>query len=557
MTNFKKLCRFKHVNRFTLPAALIAIVCGPGHSQTLTPRIFYSDLQSGPNVGGENNAGALVTIYGDRFGTSRGNSSVTVGGGAAASYQVWTNTKVTFQLGSAAKTGNIVLKTASGSSNAVPFTVRSGNIYFISTDGSDGNSGSYVRPWRTIPHAVHSIAAGDIIYARNGVSQTSDDGQGWNSALTIRSQWSAASGNPRALVAYPGAVVTIGNVDGPNSGIRDTTYGEWVFAGLQLRGANEAVSLWGNNWRFVNNDMTCPNGDGEDACFHTSEASYIKLLGNNVHDTGTSNASAEYHGVYFSSDSNHVEAGWNTIARVHGCRGLQVFSTPIESNTGYNQYDLIIHDNLIHDTQCDGIVLGTVDPSKGPVQVYNNIIYNAGTGPNNPEQTGNWSCVFVTGYTNAGSPGGGTVDVFGNTMYNCGSFAHPPYGDSTGGVMNGGNNSALYIRIRNNIIYQLNKNAPYWANYSSAKNGVYGSNNLFYGIGAPPSSTEVTNSVESNPLLSNASQDNFHLTSSSPAKNAGITTSQTADYDGVPLPQGPAYPIGAYAYPNASGSTPR
>ncbi len=546
---------FKNFGVFRLRAhhglillAGLALMPATGRSQALAPRIFYSDLQSGPNVGGQNDLGAFVTIYGNRFGVGGSTSAVIVGGGAVANYLVWTNTQITFQLGSSAATGNIVVQTPEGASNGVPFTVAPGNIYFVATTGNDNDDGSYASPWATLLQSRDMMQPGDITYAMNGVSQTGDDGQGWNSAFTLQPAWSAASGNPRALVAYPGAVVTIGSVNGPDSGIRSTQYGGWVFAGLQLRGTYNAASLWGSNWRFVNNDMTCPNGDGEDACFHTSEGSNIELLGNNVHDTGTSSASAEYHAVYFSTDSNQIEAGWNTIARVHGCRGLQVYSTALDSNSGFNQYDITIHDNVIHDTQCDGIVLGTVDPSKGPVQVYNNLIYNAGTGPNNPEQTGNWSCVFVAGYTNTGAAGGGTVDVYGNTMYNCGSFATPPYGNSTGGVMNGGNNSALYIRIRNNIIYQLNSNAPYWANYSSASNGVYGSNNLFFGIGAAPSSTEVTNSVESDPLFANLSQHDFHLTSSSPAKNAGVTTPQITDYDGVPLPQGPAYPIGAYAY---------
>ena len=36
------------------------------------PTIHFSDLTSGPNTGGENNAGVIVTLYGSRFGASRG-----------------------------------------------------------------------------------------------------------------------------------------------------------------------------------------------------------------------------------------------------------------------------------------------------------------------------------------------------------------------------------------------------------------------------------------------------------------------------------------------------
>ena len=73
------------------------------------PRIFFSDLESGPNAGGQKNHGVWVTIWGKGFGAQRGASTVTIGGGAAAEYPIWTDTKITFQLGPAARTGDIVV----------------------------------------------------------------------------------------------------------------------------------------------------------------------------------------------------------------------------------------------------------------------------------------------------------------------------------------------------------------------------------------------------------------------------------------------------------------
>ena len=173
---------------------------------------------------------------------------------------------------------------------------------------------------------------GDITYAMNGVSQTTDDGQGWNTCLLLDS--GGRPGMPLAIVAYPGATVTIGNNNGPASAIRSKGHpntGDWVFAGLNLRGENMAVNLAASDrWRFVNNDMSCPNGDEASACFATQLTSYIKFFGNHVHDAGKLTASALYHGVYFSTDSNHVEVAWNTIANVHGCRGLQFHSSPLQ-----------------------------------------------------------------------------------------------------------------------------------------------------------------------------------------------------------------------------------
>src|SRR6478609_818852 len=78
-------------------------------AQTIPPRIFFSDLDSGPNIGGQKNHGVWVTIWGKGFGAERGASTVTIGGGAAAEYPIWTDSKITFQLGPRAKTGDIVV----------------------------------------------------------------------------------------------------------------------------------------------------------------------------------------------------------------------------------------------------------------------------------------------------------------------------------------------------------------------------------------------------------------------------------------------------------------
>jgi hypothetical protein len=551
-----------------IPLALSAGIPMTLHAQ---PRLFYSDLQSGPNSGGENNNGVWVTIYGERFGSSQGSSIVTVGGGAAAAYRIWSDTKITFQPGPAAATGNIVVSNAAGTSNGLPFTVRSGRILFVATNGSDGNDGSFSAPWATVTHARDSVQAGDTVYLMNGVSQTQDDGQGWNACFTIGGI-SGAAGAPIAFVGYPGATATIGNVNESacSSGIRTKGENEshWVFAELSLRGGTEAMAIAaGSDWRAVANDMTCPNGNSESGCMATEQSSNWKFFGNTVHDTGAANATAEYHGVYFSTDSNHVEMGWNTIYNVHGCRGVQFHSSPLNGGgasdpTGHNQFDIQIHDNVIHDTQCDGIILATIDPSQGPVQVYNNIIYNAGKGPNNPENSGTWSCLAVPGYTNTGSPGGGTVQVYNNTFYNCGSFANPPYAGASGGVLNGGGNLNLLIQMQDNIIDQPAGNtAPYLVIYGSSGgvcadsqncNGIGGSHNLFYGNGPAPANSNITNSVNSDPLFVNASQANFHLNSGSPAATGGMATSDPTDFDGYPLPQGSGFPIGAYSLPNNS-----
>ena len=77
-------------------------------SPTVGVALFFSDLTSGPNSGGQDDKGAFVTIWGNGFGDTRGTSAVTIGAGAADNYPIWTNTKITFQLGALAASGGIV-----------------------------------------------------------------------------------------------------------------------------------------------------------------------------------------------------------------------------------------------------------------------------------------------------------------------------------------------------------------------------------------------------------------------------------------------------------------
>lgn len=533
------------------------------------PVIFFSDLTSGPNNRGENVggfSGAYVTLYGNFFGSPQSSSMVSLNGSSCLRVVSWGTPwqwyqKIVVQLGSTCSSGNFVVTVNGIASNPLPFVINSGHIYFVSANGSDGNGGSSTSPWKTIPHAVKNAgtSAGNIIYVRDGISQTSDDGEGWKAALTLRNEWCRGTASePDALVAYPGASVAIGTTTGPESGVRSTgpsggggaCQGAWTFAGLQLRGST-GISLNGqsrtspsSNWRLIGNDITCPNGNGATGCLETEYAAHVKAYGNNVHDTGVvgpPTASALYHGVYFSTDTNHVDFGWNTIANVHGCRGLQ-----LHSSDGYDLYDYSIHDNVIHDTQCDGILLATTNPSQGQISVYNNVIYNAGKGPNNPERTGAWNCIYLGTYTKRGPAGSGTIEVYGNTMYNCGSFATPPYRDSNNGIQNAGNDP-VRINIHDNIVYQNNTSAPYFDNENPLPDGIYGMNNIFFGIGPAPTSAHVTGTIKGKPQFVNPGVD-FHLSSASAANEAGskIAPAATYDHDGLRRPTPPT--VGAYEY---------
>ncbi|HKD13519.1 MAG TPA: hypothetical protein VKE71_03145, partial [Candidatus Angelobacter sp.] len=193
-------------------------------SSSPAPQIFFADLDSGPNSGGESVSGftgAYVTLYGNFFGSSQGTSTVTWNGqnclravGATGSYNGWGSAyfwyqKIVVQLGSTCSpgTGNFIVTVNGLPSNGIPFTVRStGRLLFVSTTGSDSNSGSFASPFRTIPHCKSAMKAGDICYIENGVTATTVD----NFDATLELESGGTAGNPIAFVAYPGAKATLG-----------------------------------------------------------------------------------------------------------------------------------------------------------------------------------------------------------------------------------------------------------------------------------------------------------------------------------------------------------
>lgn len=545
------------------------------------PRIFFSDLESGPNTGGQNNNGVWVTIWGKGFGTERGRSTVTVGGGAARNYPVWSDSKITFQLGPAAKTGSIVVNVVlpkhaarNGdsknrpsdpgklASNGLPFTVRRGKIFFVATRGSDFKKGTFAAPWRTVLHAKDYMSAGDTTYIEDGVVQNKEDS--YTAYIAMDQNGGNNSGKPsapKALVAYPGAAVTIGVAHGLEFGIRTPNIHAredyWVISQLHIIGGRQAMDLSVTGWKIVGNQIECPGADGQVGCVEASQSSRIRFYGNDVHNAGRNPASSKfYHAVYFSTDSNHIDVGWNHIHDNFTCRAVQFHSSPLCSpgcgasdQTGRDQFDLHVHDNLIHGDNCNGINFATVDPSNGTVEAYNNVIYHVGV--RDPlESGGASSCIYLAGLTNHGHAGSGAVEIFNNTLYDCAANSSPKTEGSRGAVSVGGGPASLVLRLRNNIIYQL----PGEIYLDGNRSQITGERNLWFGLGDAPSQT--VNNVNSDPQFVNPAVFDFHLSGASPAREAGASVlpnnpfvfgaGQPTDKDGIARPQTKGFSLGAY-----------
>jgi hypothetical protein len=509
---------------------LVLLSSSVAYSQNQVPAIFYSNLTSGPSMGGQNNAGAFVTIHGKGFGQSRGSSIVTIGGGSAFSYQSWSDTSVTFQLGSAARTGNIVVTVAGVASNSVPFTVRSGNIYFVSSTGNNSNSGSYGAPWQSLAFAAKTIKPGDVVYVGNA-SAPNSGGTTYNS---LSLSHSGMPSMPMALVAYPNTSVAVGSARLSSAGIT-ITGSNWVLSGFTLRGAETAVSLASvSGIRITNSDLSCPNGSGPGACIAANGGSSITLMGNTIHDNGSATGAdlADYHAVYLLG-TNGVEIGWNTVSNTLGCNAINAQAT-----TG-TQHSFSIHDNYIYETRCVAVSLGTVDPSSGSVSIYNNVIENSGTGP---VPSGS-SQIYGYGAIAVGGGAAVPVQAYNNTIYNAGALG----GASAGAVRAFGS-----ISLTNNILDLVS--GEQYVSLDTSLTEISGSNNLFNGAGSPLG--VFSTSFTGDPQFVSATSHNYHLLAGSPAVDHGATLQLAADCDGILRPQGAGYDIGAYEYqaPGVAGA---
>lgn len=510
------------------------------------PQIFFTDLLSGPVTGGEQNLGVFVTLYGEGFGAARGASTVTIGGAEVARYVSWGEDvaprdldRIVVQPGPAVVAGPIVVTVDGASSAGQPFTARAGEIYFVAVGGDDDDPGTLAEPWATVAHAEETIAAGDTVYVRDGVAETGEDA--FDAALSIED--GGAIGLPKAIVSYPGAVATIGStalefgVRVPNLGGAAT---DVVLAGLRLRGLTSALDIGGNGssrWRVVGNDISCPEGNGQTGCFAASLASFIALLGNEIHDISQQGPQPlkQYHAVYFTTDTNWISVGWNEIRDNRSCRAIQFHSSPLcvpacgpTDTTGFNQYGLDVFSNWIDGAVCDGVNFATVDPSQGIVRAWNNVISRVGAGPDPPDGAANYAGIFIPGSTNSGPAGSGQIELYNNTLVDCGAAAGSLSTDR-GAFARGSGSPALTVRLRNNVVVQ-EVGEPYLSpNGNPAL--LTGSHNLWFGNGAPPGG--FSDSLALDPHFFDSSAGDYRLAVSSPAIDSGVEAGSAHDCRGV------------------------
>ncbi len=540
------------------------------------PLIFYTDITSGPNSGGEHNNGIYLTIFGTHFGKTQATSKVTIDGRAVAQYLVWSDTKIGVQIGRVSS-GPIVVTTDGIVSNSDhSFSVRSGHIYFIGPSNDDSVpescsslilSNSYSHPWGLTNYAsktednynyskmrtpytyYHCMSPGDSMVFLNGVSFPYYDGRGWHASLTPDTSGETST-SFMTFMSRPGATVQLGGEGWASVGIRNTgasTYS--VYSGLTLVGSGpNGGGLNADPYdRFVGNTIICPDCSGPAGAL--TGGNYNEALGNVIRDISTDTnklhegSNKTYHAVYFQGDN--FEFGWNLVEKTAAYNGFQVNE---DGSQGF--HNLSIHDNDIADVNGSGINLSTVDPSSGAVQIFNNVIHHVGL--NSASDGGGYdphSCIAVKGYGRATAPG--TIQIYNNTLYDCSSYLNlNTSSDASCAILILASQLNVTTNLVNNIVYQP-------AYLGTTKQNVFicgggstgtltGSRNLWYSQRTPRITTPASRyGATGDPRF--VSRTNYHLQLGSPAIGSGIPFDDLRrDFDGAKRPNRPS--IGAYEY---------
>lgn len=516
----------------TIALALAIVFIGtsaPLRSQTAGPRLLFTDIESGPNTGGLNNRGAFVTIYGEGFGATQGGSTVTIGGQPVASVTSWGQDnsargldRIVVQPGSNVHTGNIVVTVDGQASNGLPFTVRSGNIYFVNqATGNDGNSGTYNQPWKTIWQARDTMVAGDLVYVIGGTfTQMDPDVPGWDTLLFLDTALgrSGTVSSPIAYLGYPGNPPLFQNATARRGIYLNQDSGNLsyiVIGNMRFGVLEDAILVIGTGQRIVGNDLSNGGEGHKIGVFGNTTA--VKILGNRMDSNGT--PSGKSYDIYIQGFgvNRDIEVGWNEIRNRQGGRSMQIYG----HLAGDRVEDLRIHDNILTGCELNNIVMGGSDGGTeilGTVTVTGNIITGSrsaeGLRVNDPQ---------------------GTVIIENNTLV--GNAVAQVYLEEAG---------AGRITLRNNIIVAQGGQQYYEFDAGSSSASFAPANNLVFGAGA--CAGWDAGCINQDPLFAGASD--YHLQSGSPAIDQGVVTSVSRDHDGITRPQGAAFDIGAYEHYN-------
>jgi len=549
--------RAESTGRATGAAETAAPAAAP---QSTLPAVFYADVNSGPGSGGEDDAGAYVTLHGTGFGEVQG--TVTIGGGKVHAYRVWSPTLISVQIGRAARSGAIVVRTAEGreAQAAQPFTVRAGHIWFVAPTGDDRScrAGDVRRPCRTPNSLVREgrVAPGDFIVVRGGTYGDDDPQNGLYSNTWIRPTVSGSAGAPIAVIAYPGEAAVFEQRQGARLFSHYDSIAHWVISGFRVRirhcrpagvmGVGDPATTEGcrnpgavrraTDVSFVGIDIDgggvggmCGGSGGD--LVEIGAAERIRVLGLTIHDTSPQNPDEPTHAIYLAATQKDVEVGWNRIWNIPHSRALiQVHQDSFNGACWARPTmdRIAIHDNELRRVAGQAIL---VDGGAGQVEIYNNVISDTPLADDHR---------YPDVISLRGSGGQLEATLAHNTV-----VADPGAGERgylLGIGAPGCTGTPKSVQLFNNVFQVTGGGRDAYIGYNETcaeDTPISGARNLWFGAGRPPA-------ADVSPLSTNPRLERLRPQAGSPLIGAGRPTPYVLDHDGH---RRTTFDVGAYSGP--------
>ncbi|MEJ2395311.1 MAG: putative Ig domain-containing protein, partial [Candidatus Thiodiazotropha sp.] len=580
-----------------LPAFTISVLSAPGGGATgIAPVLNFTDLISGPGTGLDDGlgSGVIVTVWGQNLGSSQADSTITftdagsnetssahvyywkradgsIPGGPADLYASHAMQEIAFSIPDVMPGEGTIHVTVNGvTSNALPFTVRSGTIYHVKSSGDDNNGdGSFGNPWSSVGHALDQIdEPGSTLYVHNSLVSDSNPHKAiyWNHSA-------ASSGlrNQFGIVAYPGSQPRAVGY----SGFRNYNTAGQVVSKYSVYASecdegnlgqptncattpslNQSFGIQSSAYgRAVGNAITDrPGGcaDGTQAAISGNalsgrdRVSGYRILGNEIYDYGCAGSNKLHHTTYLSvrsgSDNLQVDPwrfGWNFLHDNKTKNGIHQYDENHSGTLcGSPSGTVVINDNVIINQSGAGISVGANCPWTNNFKIYNNVLINVGL-------AADWDGID-TATSNGPNTSGisvqdgglmGSVEIYNNTIHTWNNDDLPNDTQACLGVQGTGDN--VTIVWSDNVCYTNNDKPFVDAGCCGAEvqlDNITGENNAWYYSGNSPSYAippgwDVTG-ITQDPLLS-ISGVQVEVGAGSPLIGAGANNLLTHDIYGL------------------------
>jgi hypothetical protein len=390
------------------------------------------------------------------------------------------------------------------------------NYYVDSVNGSDSNSGtSSTSAWKSLSAVQnHIFSAGDTINFARGSS--------WTGNLTVKN--SGAAGNPITLKAYGTGAAPVVSYPNVQYGHSIDINGSYVIVeDFLARDGNEAgisINSGANNVIVQNNEITAVGGGvlvkgGNALVTHN----YVHDLTMIVNTQSPNNDDYGAEGIFLSASSN-TEVSYNKFVNCVAPSydyGLDGGTIEFWGNvSGAN-----VHHNYSKNAN------GFMEIGGGAAQNIT-VAYNI-----SDRDTTDFAMVHLSGgFASTVS----NFKVDNNTIVRSdGGYRILDFGGATPP-------SSFYFR--NNIVYGN-------TSVASASGFTHNNNDFYLSGGAGLGSMSLgSGEKQADPKFVNASGGDYHLTSGSPAINAGANLGYATDYDGKAVPSTPD--AGVYEYGSSS-----